>query len=224
MSLGKSMDSSMRNFRGDPIISGKIPGAVGSVSDPDNVLSREDFDRCAHQECAAIEEDMFLVRPIPSLLEVLPDMLRNCVREAKARDENHVVGIKKQFLERRKSEYMDRMEMQAGYFLPSLTERSLWGFGRLGLTSDMDRQNLILELLPALRKIGAIEEAMEFAAVQDANDAAANSNRRTTRRQAKARRHHYFDKLSQTLRRDEGDLNSSEVGSLLAKDLMAYSF
>mmetsp|Transcript_22842 Transcript_22842/g.49738 ORF Transcript_22842/g.49738 Transcript_22842/m.49738 type:complete len:105 (+) Transcript_22842:246-560(+) len=35
-------------------------------------------------------------------------------------------------------------------------------------------------------------------------------------------RHHYFDKISTTLRRDDADRSSSEVAALFAKDRLVY--
>mmetsp|Transcript_43907 Transcript_43907/g.48884 ORF Transcript_43907/g.48884 Transcript_43907/m.48884 type:complete len:98 (+) Transcript_43907:903-1196(+) len=96
-----------------------------------------------------------------------------------------------------------------------------------------------MELMPFLRRISILENAAEFAELKakeennDENDTNSTgrprrSSRQTVARprgwQAKAaRRHHYFDKPSLTLRRDEADLNSSEVGNHFVNDNTVYN-
>jgi len=213
MSVGKSMNYHLQNFRANESIVADFVFASDGARDPDEIESREDLDRNAHLECQISEVDCFLPYQTPAVLQMLPSTLSSCL---------NMSPPSKPFLETRKLEFRNRFENQVNYILPAVTGRALWSYGRYGYANHRERMTLVLELLPTLRRIAVYEQAAEYAALRMGEDAIANSNRRTTRQQAKARRRHYFDRLSETLRGDEADLNFSEVGSLIAKDLLAY--
>lgn len=61
---------------------------------------------------------------------------------------------------------------------------------------------LFLEYLPAFRRIGCLERAIEHLLSENGEEQPITS-RRTTRRQAKTARHHYFDKLAGQHRSDD---------------------
>jgi hypothetical protein len=236
----------MNNFRGDEASAGQLAittttatavgGSGGAVSpsfeDETNNFSREDFDWYANQEscAAASEEDSYLPQYIPPLIKNLPNILRN------ASDGISFSSIHNDDdMERQKEECYNRLTTHVtDYILPTTwNDLAKWSYGKFGFNyNQRDRTNLVLECMPFLRRIGILEKAAEFADLKakendNDNDATTStrrtSTRRTTRRQVKARRHHYFDKLSLTLRRDEADLNSSDVGTLFANDSIVYS-
>lgn len=209
----------------------------------DSVVFREDLDQFVHHQqtscdSAAMAEDCYLPRGVPQLILDLPDMLRTqsiCSgSNDDAIEEENVVW---DALEAHRSETLCRIvDHTTNYILPPpsssaqhKSDRSKWSYGRFSLdTNHGDRHRLILECLPALRRIGAVERCAEFIHEQQL-EAAANgenqevessslrrSTRRVTRAAPKQRFHHYFDKLSSTLRRDEADLQTSEVGALFA--------
>ncbi|KAL3908660.1 MAG: hypothetical protein SGILL_008400 [Bacillariaceae sp.] len=159
----------------------------------------------------------YIPRPIPPIVQAFPKLLRE-----KASITNQWHSIHRDVSIGR-THTMERLLSGAQYILPEIFERLAWSYGRFGFCSNKEKAELVLELLPTVRRIGLYEKAAEFAELQKGDDEAVNSNRRTTRRQAKARRHHYFDKLSVKLRLDQADMNSSELGSLMAKDLLVYS-
>ena len=226
-------------------------GVGGCVSSEElhaaEYFSRDDFDRFANQEASLVvgssEEDSYLPRCIPPAIKDLPNMLRRHVNttgsgsvsssSSSLLSTNANANASHQLLlslERHQVEFCERLMSQAiHYILPSAVwnnDLAKWSYGRFGLAyNERDRTNLILECMPFLRRIGILEQAAEFAelkAKESESETRRQSSRRTTRQQAKARRHHYFDKLSTTLRRDEADLNSSEVGALFAKDSLVY--
>lgn len=127
---------------------------------------------------------------------------------------------------------------------PALSSSFLW--------QDLIDVKLYLEYLPILKHIAVLERAAErVAAVTSDNQNKNNSNkinannqdgddksttttattRRVTRRSTRQRqqkgageeRTHYFDTISQYLRLDNGNENTSQVGSLLADMLMVYT-
>ena len=185
------------------------------------IVTREDLDIIAHVESPSTYEDCFLSRPIPASLQLLPDILRAYQSDQMSRIAHTTKYA--ELLGSRKVELLHRMENQADYVLPDdFSGCTVWSYRRFGVWNDNERKKVILELLPTLRRIGLYEQAAEYAALQCGEDADGPFNRRTTRRQAKARRHHYLDKISKQLRMDQTDLNSSEVGSWLARDMLAY--
>jgi len=257
----------MTHYRGDETAAGQLAivttnTAVGScsgaVSSPfyEDIHndSREDFDWYANQESSravSSEEDCFLPQYVSPAIKNLPNLLRNVANEVgggfammdhKIHDD----------IECRKEECCNRLATQAtDYILPTTVwntktnQDKWWSYGKFGFAiNERDRTNLILELMPFLRRIGILENAAEFAELKakeenknndnenETNSSSSTRPRRSTRQmaarplrwQAKAaRRHHYFDKLSLTLRRDEADLNSSEVGELFANDSIVYN-
>ena len=230
----------MNHFRGDEASAGQLAittatttaiggGAVSpSFDDETNNFSREDFDWYANQEscAAASEEDSYLPQYIPPLIKNLPNILRNATGGIS------ISSIHDDDMERQKEECYNRLTTQVTYYiLPTAwNDLARWSYGKFGFNyNQRDRTNLVLECMPFLRRIGILEKAAEFADLkateneEETSTTRRTSTRRTTRRQAKARRHHYFDKLSLTLRRDEADLNSSDVGTLFANDSIVYS-
>lgn len=216
MKAGKETRVVLDYFRGKGSVDQGIPPAPAALP-IDDIECREDFDYAAHHACNSNMEDSYLQRPIPPTVQAFPKFLLD-----NSSTTNHLLSDNRDF-ETRQTEKMERLQTGARYILPEIWERVGWSYGRFGLCSSKEKRDLVLELLPTLRRIGLYEQAAEFAELQKGDDPAANSNRRTTRRQAKARRHHYFDKLSLKLKRDEADMNSSELGSLMAKDLLVYS-
>jgi len=210
---------------------------------PDSVIFREDFDQFVHHQetsgdSAARADDCYLPRSVPQLILDLPDMLRTesmCSGSNDGPIEEH--NVVWDALEAHRSDTLSRIvDLTTNYILPHPTssaqhksDRSRWSYGRFSLdTNNGDRCRLVLECLPALRRIGAVERCAEFIHEQQL-EAAANgenqegessslrrSTRRVTRAAPKQRFHHYFDKVSTTLRRDEADLQTSEVGALFA--------
>lgn len=139
----------------------------------------------------------------------------------------------------RKEECCNRITQHVSdYILPTKwSDRTKWAYGKFGYApNEYNRTQLVLECMPFLRHIAIIEKAAEFAddiqkvkakengGTEDNNDGTRRSSRRTTRsrQNVEVRRHHYFDKLSMTLRRNEADLNSNEVGKLFATGSIIY--
>ena len=210
---------------------------------PDSVIFREDFDQFVHHQetsgdSAVRADDCYLPRSVPQLILDLPDMLRTesmCSGSNDGPIEEH--NVVWDALEAHRSDTLSRIvDLTTNCILPHPTssaqhksDRSRWSYGRFSLdTNHGDRRRLVLECLPALRRIGAVERCAEFIHEQQL-EAAANgenqegessslrrSTRRVTRAAPKQRFHHYFDKVSTTLRRDEADLQTSEVGALFA--------
>eukprot|EP00536_Pseudo-nitzschia_multiseries_P012204 jgi/Psemu1/326727/estExt_fgenesh1_pg.C_4520001 len=226
--------------------------AAVSPDDLEEVFTHEDLDRLVHhrrqQELsspggASSEEDLYLDRGISPALLDLPDILRSAGAKAlppsSVRDDHRFA----QSLDDSRNETRQRLLSRVtDYFLPrAWNDLAKCSYGRsLGLVeNERDRTLTLLECLPALRHMACSEAASEFAelrATEAANATKRTSSRtrtrtrtrtrRTTTRmqmQARASRHHYFDKISVALRRDEADKNSSEVGALLAADRLVYS-
>lgn len=211
--------------------------------EPDSAVFHEDLDRFAHHEetffgSAARAGDCYIPRGVSRDVLDLPDMLRNgsISNESKGMlaEESNLVW---ETLEAHRSDNLNRIvENTTNYILPPRssswqhkTDRSRWSYGRFSFdTNQDDRNHLILECLPVLRRIGILERCSEFiheqqleAAAQGENQEGQSSSlrrstRRVTRAAPKQRYYHYFDKVSSTLRRDEADLQTSEVGALFA--------
>ena len=217
-----------------------------STEELENNFSVEDLDRFAHHQqqqesspsCsggASFAEDMYLPRGVSPAILDLPEILRKASSTSTnslpsqsfwsiARDNQWL-----QSLETNRAECSQRLLSHAiEYFLPWGNDLAKWSYGRFGFANNKwDRTHMILECLPILRRIGMLETANEYAFLKAREESDAtkrtSSRRRTTRTQCRARRHHYFDKISATLRRDEADRNSSEVGALLVGDSLVYS-
>jgi hypothetical protein len=255
----------MNHFRGDEGAAGQLAcnNSATLVCDDleqGSVVFREDLDRFVHlrhhessASCAqsSREEDSYLPRGVPQLVLDLPDMLRTrSVTKATNHNENeqnhnHVWDS----LEAKRSETLEQLvEHTTEYILPPScsssssqhrNDRSKWSYGRFGLDTNnqADRNRLVLECLPVLRRIGILERSAEFLEEQQKqmaeklslnndeeaadNSTSSSSLRRSTRRVVtraapKQRRQHYFDRLSVTLRRDEADLDTTAVGALFA--------
>lgn len=191
--------------------------------DHSDIETREDLDRFANQQACVFEEDCFLPFQVPPVILCLPYMLRNISMQGACQD-----SLDSLMLCRKKAELSKKAEWLADFILPPLSGRANWSYGRFGQHRFGERFQptdcrTMLELMPFLRRIAVLEQADEYAALDGGCTEIVSSNRRTTRRQAKARRHHYFDKISVKLRRDEADLNSSELGTMLADMLITYS-
>jgi DNA polymerase III delta prime subunit len=217
MKLGKYANDVTDFFRGrDSVGEGSVPTPFVPV---ENIDSREDFDFMAHCACSSNEEDAYLSVPIPASLQSLPGFLRQHAPLA------HPSALDKSLdyldLDKERKDKMAWLKDKANYILPRGFKRTRWSYGRLGLCSRKENRDLVLEMLPMLRRIGLYEQAAELEELQKGDDAT-KIHQRTTRRQVKARRNHYFDRLSLILRRNEADLNSSEVGALIATDFLVY--
>ena len=259
----------MNHFRGDEGAAGQLACSNNSTTlvcdelEQDSVVFREDLDRCVHlrhHESSVLlsrEEDSYLPRSVPQVVLDLPTMLRTrSVTKAtnnNRSDEhhNHVWNS----LEAKRSETLKQLiEHTTEYILPPPcstssqhrnNDRSRWSYGRFGLdtsNNQADRNRLVLECLPVLRRIGILERSFEFLEEQQkqmsdklaldeegtANASSSSSLRRSTRRVVtraapKQRRQHYFDRLSVTLRRDEADLDTAAVGALFANQWQSGS-
>ena len=253
----------MNHFRGDEGAAGQLACSNNSATlvcdelEQDSVVFREDLDRFVHlrhhESSAQLsrEEDSYLPRSVPQVVLDLPTMLRTrSVTKATNADmsdehHNHVWNS----LEAKRSETLEQLvEHTTEYILPPPcssssqhrnNDRSRWSYGRFGLdtsNNQAERNRLVLECLPVLRRIGILERSSEFLEEQQnkmaeqlaldeegtANASSSSSLRRSTRRVVtraaapKQRRQHYFDRLSVTLRRDEADLDTAAVGVLFA--------
>lgn len=221
MKAGKEARASMALFRGMRSAEEQLSTIHTLSIPPEEIEDSEDVEFNAHNLCGQNEEDQYLPHPVPALLGQFPRSLRSIGSNGRS-------GLHKDLPEGIQSkirESMSRMLLRASYILGDVHDRVGCTYGKFGLESDKERDELILELMPTLRRIGLFEQATEFAELEARKDAtiADASSRRSTRRQAKARRHHYFDKLSHILRRDEADLNSSELGASMAQDMLVYS-
>ena len=210
---------------------------------PDSAGFREDLDACVHlrealSDSAPGDDDSYLPRGVSQPVLDLPKMLRtgsiaSVLNVDSMEEENRVWDA----LEAHRSQNLNKIvEHTSNYILPPLSsssswqhknDRSRWSYGRFGLeTNRYDRNCLILECLPVLRRIGVAERCAEFvheqqlAASTSTEESQSTSLRRSTRRVTRAapkqRFRHYFDKISATLRRDEADLDTSAVGVLFA--------
>jgi hypothetical protein len=192
--------------------------------DPNEITTREELDRFVHHSTQISDEDCFLPCHIRSPIHSLPSILRGDEAHRMCSDDRNIHTDHN--LSFKMTELSRTAERLAAYILPPLSDRANWSYGRFGPIDQLGGYILpadcrtMLELLPTLRRIGALERATENASLLVPDDTSRSRNLRSTRRQAKARRHHYFDKISPSLRRDEYDINSSEVGSLLADMLL----
>lgn len=212
--LGSEARNHARSFRGrDSILESLSTISICAIP-PEEVDNMDELEFNAHHLCEVDHEDMYILQEIPSLLKTLPQFLKGGPRVIEM---NEFCSIQK-----KRNKNMDLLISRASYILPEIHNRIAWSHGRLGFENCKEKDLLALELMPALRRIALYEQAAEFAEIEAGRDASTDSFRRTTRRQAKAKRHHYFDKLSTVLRQDGADLNSSELGFLLASDILEY--
>ena len=198
---------------------------------------------------ASSEEDSYLPRGVPPAILDLPEILRkSAVFNETATATGSLVPPSFLFrnthdarflqsLEDRRAAFRNKLLSQAiDYIVPSGNDLAKWSYGRFGFAhNERDRTLTILECFPALRAIGISETAAEFAELRAREEANAtkrtSSRRRTTRSSTNSQarggrasfyRHHYFDKISIALRRDETDRSSSEVAALFARDGLVY--
>jgi len=229
----------LNRFRGDEAVAGQLAclgmnqaaaSTAISPGDLDENFAREDLDRLAHHRCeqerssmggASLEEDSFLPYGVPPLVLDLPKLLRTAsstngsVQPWFLRNNRFLQSLE----DSRNKSRQRLLSRVTAYFLPRAGgDLARWSYGRF--ENDGDRTHTLLECLPALRHMASSEAAAEFAHLktQEAANAKKRTSRRTTRMQARATRHHYFDTISVTLRRDEADRNSGEVGALLVGD------
>ncbi len=202
----------------------------------DSPVFHEDLDVLIHNKAAADEstpamEDSYLPRGVSQLVLDLPQLLRRrSTDKTSEHDKDH--NSIWEALEAHRNENLNTiLEQATHYILPPISSSShlfRWSYGRLGCDKNLDdRKRLILECLPTLRRMALVERCAEFVHEQQLADAARDDNtegtslrrssRRVTRAAPKQRLHHYFDKLSTTLRRDEADLSTSQVGALFAE-------
>jgi hypothetical protein len=214
--------SVMKSFRGKDSIEYNLAVVPIAAISPDEVENLEDVEFNAHHSCNRSLEDMYLPQPVPELLKILPQLLLGQGAPAGRLYNGIEFGVV-ELMERQRNEKMKLFLSRASYIVPDICGRIACQHRRLGYDDGRENDHFVLELLPTLRRIGLYEQAAEYAAIEIGKVGAADSTRRTSRRLAKARRHHYFDKLSSMLRRDEADLNSSEVGALLSQDCLVYS-
>jgi hypothetical protein len=198
-----------------------MPQCLDSVE----ISTIEDFDQFVNHAAFTSDEDCFLPFQVCPALLALPNILR--MNQTHGKCDHSLDNPRDQLLSRKRAELSIKAERLAGYIIPPLSERANWSYGRFGRTNQ-EEQNLpsdcrtMLELMPTLRRMAALEQAAENAALRAVDPKTGSLNLRSTRRQAKSRRHHYFDEISPSLRRDEYAINSSEVGSLLGEMLMTY--
>ncbi|KAG7373933.1 ATPase family associated with various cellular activities AAA [Nitzschia inconspicua] len=219
---GNEMRRVMSRYRGRDAVEDGLSTIPFSAIPFEELEDAEALDFNCHCLCDKSLEDSYLPQHVPVLIKALPKLLRETVSNRRMLTLGCEIWDTR-LIQNKRNETMHRHMSRASYILPGIHDRTGWTYGRLGLENSNEVDELILELMPALRRIGLYEQAAEFVALEASKDGAADLGRRTTRRQAKARRHHYFDKLSASLQRDEDDLNSSELGALLANDLLQYS-
>lgn len=222
LNAGRQLNNAMKTARGTTSIS-RNPAIVPQYVEPNENTTREDLDRFVNHSTFISDEDSFLPFHGRSSILSLPRILRKY--QAHATRPDYLESPGDQFLSRKMAELSKKAERLADYVLPPLSDRANWSYGRFGRIDPGDQilpddRRTTLELMPTLRRIAVLEQAAENAALLAADPENKSMKVRSTRRQAKARRHHHFDKVSSSLRRDEHALNSSEVGSLLAEMLM----
>jgi hypothetical protein len=206
----------MATSRGD-CLSGRDGGVNAPAEQEDEEL--DDLEDIIRRECAISDEDMFLPRPVPTLIESLPSLLRQS-RKCSSYQQNWTSN---QVLDRKQIQSSVAMQQWVSYVFGETGQGKV--FSRrtsqelLLLNGTMDA-SVSLEFLPTLRRICVMERAAECLETKTGDQPV--TGRRTTRRQALARRHHYFDAHSKKLRLDEADLTSSELGSLMADALLIY--
>ena len=216
-------------------------GSSGSGVEPqelqlDSPVFPEDLDALIHNKTAIDEstpamEDSYLPRGVSQLVLDLPQMLRRRSTD-KTSENDEESSIIWETLEAHRDENLNTILQHAThYILPpiySSSHLSRWSFGRFGCDKNLDdQQRLILECLPTLRRMAMVERCAEFVHQQQLADEARKdghesnslrrSSRRVTRAAPKQRFHHYFDKVSTILRRDEADVDTSQVGALFAE-------
>ena len=174
------------------------------------------------------DEDAFLPQPVPASIRSLPSLLR----QSCGRTSSTTADFEKQ-VEKMKARKAAEFGRLVSFIFPKEVQSRV-GFRGFGLTTmqsllldDTIDSRLMLDYLPALRRMGADECAAEEAFYKNkANqDEAVATGRRTTRRSARNQNHrrHYFDSKSKYLQLDMGDVNSSQVGTSLAEGLLVYN-
>lgn len=197
-----------------------LPEKDGSV-DPDeweDVIKRSNI---------LEEEDMFLPRTVPILLESLPQLLRTVGDYA---ERNQSCWSDNQLLEQRRDEQQVRMRGWISTMFDPSTSMSTSRSKIRTLSRELLLLNgsmhsvLITEFLPTLRRLAAIEASVESVQGGDSpeRDVEARSSRRATRLQARNARKHYFDTISRKLELDDADVSSSQLGQAMAQSLLNY--
>ena len=196
----------------------------GAHATADKEDESEDLDDIIRRESGRSDEDMFLPQPIPSLIQSLPSLLQKS-RKIASYQQNWTSD---QLLERKKLQSLNNhRKWISRIFPPAMQVKvSCRGFGVFSveeslLLEDMMDIKLLLEYLPALRRIGCVERAIEHL-LRESGEEQPITSRRTTRRQAKTARYHYFDKLAGQHRSDDLKQESSNIGALMAESFLVY--
>mmetsp|Transcript_22575 Transcript_22575/g.53364 ORF Transcript_22575/g.53364 Transcript_22575/m.53364 type:complete len:1340 (+) Transcript_22575:309-4328(+) len=233
----RQMNDVMCRLRGNVSVSGTLamePGKNRSSLEPNEIVTPEDLDRYALEACTLSIEDQFLPFPVQPVFELLPKLLRQANSSRDKSATTTAGSIDRRPIEKQQANCIDRDQTWASYILPPSGDRSHWSYGRFGSVrvTDLGEYELygdgreVLELMPMFRRVGLLEQAAEHASLiseQQQEASCRRSNRRTTRGQTGGKtRHHYFDRLSLKLRRDQADISSTELGAQLAKAFMKY--
>jgi IPT/TIG domain len=225
----RQMNDVLNRFRGCVAVAGTLAVETSQQTsfDPNDILSREDLDRFALEANTVSGEDQYLPYSVPAIVQQLPELLRTI------KSDESTKGPDYPFFEQRQAECIERAQNWTRYILPHSAELANWSYGRFGSlrVTDLGEYELygdgreVLELMPMFRRIGVLEQAAEYAAAVSEQQQEASCRRSVRRRNGRSlhkTRHHYLDRLSVKLRRDESDVSSSELGTQLAEAFIKY--
>lgn len=216
----KSLNDGMVAARGGQ--SSMIELTVAPADKEDD--SSDNWEDNLRTESNTTEEDMFLPRRLPILLEALPQLLR--ISKCSAWYNSNWTS--NHFLDQRRHETTTRLQfwlsalfdqsLQSTKYKARPTSRELLQLnGRLDVTATT-------EFLPMICRIGALEESLDALERSTSSEerAAPGNSRRATRLQTRNARRHYFDTISRKLDLDEAALSTTDLGLSMARCLLTY--
>jgi hypothetical protein len=196
-------------------------GVEASSTVPEKDEADTTMDDFVSRRSASEEEDMYLPRDIPAIVETLPQLLRASCKSDRNAIRHEVADLRKlrvsEGLRNLVSNLFPKEQRPSKVAAHVLSAESM-------MIQDDDRTRtdysvvLIQDYLPILRTIGLLERIAERTETKPEH----RTSGRVTRKQAAARRHHYYDKISRTLGLDQGTMSSTEVGAKMADGLLQY--
>jgi hypothetical protein len=215
--LIRAVMTSMRGFSSQPTL---------MQAEKDEGMDPEDLDAFSINETIlGADEDMFLPQHIAVPIQSIPYLLRG----GHGTESQGKIGCTSLVrLEQTQAEYLAKAAKLMRCIIPDQLQPkvSCRGFGASEteslLLEDTIDPRLVLDYLPTLRRMAVLERAAEEAYKESTSDQALAATRRKTRSSTKASRWHYFDCLSQPLKHDSAELDTSQVGSSLADGLLKY--
>jgi hypothetical protein len=195
-------------------------------AEKDEDIDPDDLDAFAmNQTMLGADEDMLLPQDIAVSIQSIPYLLMG----GHGKESQGKIGWTSLVqLEQTQTEYLAKAAKLMVCIIPDKLQPkvSCRGFGASQTESLLLEDNidprLVLDYLPTLRRMAVLERAAEEAYKESTSDQAVATTRRKTRSSTKASRWHYFDCLSQPLKHDNAELDTSQVGSSLADGLLKY--